>query len=136
MNYVILSLISMFVFGLAVFFYKLATPHMDSVSLVLLVYIIATFFTASVWFFTPEKTITITGVKYSFLSASLAFIGMIAMISALKIGPVNIVSPIRNLSLVIAIILAMVFLGEKMTLTRGLGILFAAMSIVLLSIQV
>ncbi|UCG95283.1 MAG: EamA family transporter [archaeon] len=133
MNYVVLALIAMVAFGIPAIMYKLASPHIDPVSTVLIAYMCAGAFTAVVWYFTPGKVITLTGVKYVALAAFFGMIGMIMMVSALKQGPVHIVSPIRSMALLVTVVLAIFILGEKLTLVKGIGIVFATIALILLS---
>lgn len=54
---------------------------------------------------------------------------------ALKVGKVSQVAPIDKLSVVIATILAIMFLGEKITVINGIGILLIAIGVVLTTIS-
>ena len=121
-------------FGITSILYKLASKHIDSVSLVLLVYLFATILTAIVWFFMSEKTITTEGVIYAGISAMTATISFIAFVTALSKGKAAIVAPIRNLSLVVTVVLALLFLSERLSITKAIGVVFAVCAVVLLSI--
>lgn len=70
---------------------------------------------------------------YSLLIGVLMFIGTISLLAALKTGDASIVVPIGRLGFVITAVCAFIFLGEKLTITRGLGILAAVIAIILLS---
>jgi uncharacterized membrane protein len=105
-------------FGVAAILYKVATPYADPISLVLAVYLFAIIFTALAWYFSPNKFIAKDGLKWMALAAGFAFIGMIRFIYALKIGQASIVVPVRNLALAVTVILAVVLLGEELSLTK------------------
>ena len=49
-------------------------------------------------------------------------------------GKVAIVTPIRNMSLIVTVIIAVLFLGEKITIMKMLGVALGAIALVLLSI--
>lgn len=52
---------------------------------------------------------------------------------ALSLGPASVVVPIFALSFTVAAILGFIVLGEPFSVTRGLGLVFAAAAIVLLT---
>ncbi|OXM15328.1 EamA family transporter [Paenibacillus herberti] len=54
---------------------------------------------------------------------------------ALKVGAVSQVGPIDKLSVVFAIVLAMLFLGEKITVWNGIGVVMIAVGAILTSIK-
>ncbi|SDT29136.1 transporter family protein [Paenibacillaceae bacterium GAS479] len=54
---------------------------------------------------------------------------------ALKVGTVSQVGPIDKLSVVFAIVLAMLFLGEKITLWNGIGVVMIAVGAILTSLK-
>jgi uncharacterized membrane protein len=70
---------------------------------------------------------------YSLLIGVLMFMGTISLLAALKTGEASIVVPIGRLGFVITAVCAFIFLGEKLTITKGLGILSAVIAIILLS---
>jgi len=124
----------MFCFGVAALLYKVATPYADPVSMVLIVYLFAIVFTAIAWYFSPNKFIAREGLKWMALAAGFAFVGMVSFIHALKIGQASIVVPVRNLALAVTVILAVVFLGDELTLIKIIAIVLAAISLIMLSI--
>ncbi|MCM3129695.1 MULTISPECIES: EamA family transporter [unclassified Paenibacillus] len=54
---------------------------------------------------------------------------------ALKYGKVSQVGPIDKLSVVVAVILAVVFLGEKITWLNGMGVILIALGAILVAIK-
>jgi len=131
---IIFAVIAMFCFGVAALLYKVATPYADPVSMVLIVYLFAIVFTAIAWYFSPNKFIAREGLKWMALAAGFAFVGMVSFIHALKIGQASIVVPVRNLALAVTVILAVVFLGDELTLIKIIAIVLAAISLIMLSI--
>ena len=133
---IILALVAMMSFGITGIIYKVATARIDPVSLTLFLYVFATVFTAVFWYFSPEtnKVITKEGIKWVALGAVFAVIGMVCYISALKIDQASIIVPIRNLALVVTVILAIILLGEGITMTKVTGVIFAVVALILLSL--
>ena len=133
---IILALVAMISFGITGIIYKVATARMDSLSLTLFLYVFATVFTAVFWYFSPatNKVITKEGITWVALGAVFAVIGMICYISALKIDQASIIVPIRNLALVVTVILAIILLGEGISATKVVGVIFAVIALILLSI--
>lgn len=133
---IIFAIVAMISFGITGILYKVATTHIDTFSLTFFVYVFATVFTAFFWLFSPtsNRIITKEGIKWVVLGAVFAVIGMISYISALKIGQASVVVPIRNLALVITVILAIILLGEGISVTKVIGIIFAVIALILLSL--
>ena len=70
---------------------------------------------------------------YSSIITVLLVIGTLVLLLALKKGEASIVVPIARLGFVVTAVCAFIFIGEQLTLTKGLGILFAIAAILLLS---
>ncbi len=134
MEAIFLALVAMVSFGIASFIYKVASPHIDPHSLVVATYGFAFILALTYWSVQPTKEITTLGIFYSFLAALFAMVGMLAYVTALKHGMVSIVVPLRNLSLTVSVILAILLLAERLTWVKVLGILLACVAIVLLSV--
>lgn len=128
------AVVALLAFGVTGIVYKLATVHLDPISLTFFVYVLATIFTALVWLFTPDKRITGAGLTWVVIAAFFASIGMIAYMVALQVGEVSIVTPIRDLAVVVTVLLAIFVLGEHVTVTKVLGLLFGIAAVVLLSL--
>jgi len=129
------AVVAMLAFGITGIVYKLATEHLDPISLTFFVYVLATVFTAFLWLFTPaQHIITRAGLTWVVLAALFASIGMIAYMVALQAGAVSTVTPIRDLAVVVTVILAIFVLGEHVSYTKALGLLFGIVAEVLLSL--
>lgn len=70
---------------------------------------------------------------YPVLIGLLIFAGTYLALIALKSGDASVVMPIVRMGFVVTAICAFIFLREKITLQKGLGLLCAAVSLVLLS---
>ncbi len=133
--YILLALIAMIGFGIVAIIYKLASPHIDSVALVMIYNLIGAILAGAYWFlFHSPKKITTTGFYYTSIAAILGTVAFITYVIAIKFGKVSVVAPIRNLSLAVAVVIALAFLAEKITLVKIIGIVFAVIAVVLLSL--
>ena len=71
--------------------------------------------------------------KYSLIVGVFFFLGTFAIITALQTGNASMIIPIARMGFVVTAICAFIFLREKLTLEKGLGLLFAVIALVLLS---
>ena len=136
MSYVILlALAAMVLFGLVDFFFKKAmNAGVDGNTLLFYSMLIASVpfgllclvYSISL---KPDSPL----LEYSLLIGALMFIGTISLLAALKIGEASIVVPIGRLGFVVTAVCAFIFLAEKLTITKGLGIISAVIAIILLS---
>ena len=58
---------------------------------------------------------------------------MVLYYTAISRGPLSVVIPIFSLNLVIPAILGFIFLNEPLTVSKGLGLVFACLAVVLLT---
>jgi len=75
--------------------------------------------------------------NYAFYAAPIGLVSIIAMLAfykALKIGPVSVVIPLTNMYLIFPVLFGFIVLKETITITRVLGIFFAILATVLLSL--
>ena len=77
--------------------------------------------------------VTGTLLKYSLIVGFSIFLGTFLALLALKTGNASVVVPIARMGFVVTSICAFLFLREKLTLEKSLGILFAVVSLILLS---
>jgi len=133
---IIFALISTVVFGITAIIYKLI--KVDPYLLVFTVYLFSTVITgvflllrnqiASIMQISTQNIILLITVSL------LAVVGMTSFVIAIQTGKVAIVTPIRNMSLIVTVIIAVLFLGEKITIMKMLGVALGAIALVLLSI--
>jgi transporter family protein len=60
-------------------------------------------------------------------------IAIISYYRALELGPISLVVPIYGMYIALSSIIGFVALGEQLTLTKGVGLIFAVITIILLS---
>lgn len=72
-------------------------------------------------------------LDYILFIGILFFLASLFLILALKIGEASIVVPIGRMGFAVTAICAFIFLGEPLTVQKGLGILFAIAAIFLLA---
>ena len=131
--YIILAIIAMIGYGVTAVLYKIA-PNIDSVSLSFFTSLFLTIFTFIFWLFNKTKKVTIEGIGFAAIAGLVASAAFIAYVISIRLGKVSIASTFRGLSFAVAVPLAILFLGEKLTVLKVLGILFAIIAIILLSI--
>ncbi len=135
MNYIFLALISMVFMGLMDFLLKKAITagvHIYAISFyayLLMAILFGTYCLLKKVPLKPGKSL----VKYSILAGLFIFIATFLALIALKAGNASVIVPIARMGFVVTAIGAFLFLKEKITLEKGLGILFAVAALVLLS---
>lgn len=79
--------------------------------------------------------VSLTSRSFQFsLAGGICLAGaVIGYFRALSTGPVSVVVPVFGLFLVISALLGIVFLGEPITAKKILGIVFAALAVILLA---
>ncbi len=132
--YVLLAVLAMFLYGITAIIYKLASKSIDPVSLTLFTSILMTITIFVFWLFTKQKHITLKGFEYAGIAGIIAGFAFIAYISSILLGKVSIVSTLRGLSFLVTAIIAILFLAEKISVIKALGIGFAAIAILLLTL--
>ena len=82
-----------------------------------------------------EFTTHLTSPKLAHVLAAGFFlgVGILALYRSLSLGPVSVVTPIFAMFLVFSSVIGFLFLGESFTARKGLGIVFAAAAVYLVS---
>jgi bacterial/archaeal transporter family protein len=138
--WLIYALVSAIAAALVGIFGKLGLKSIDSNTATAVRSVIMTVFLFAVVAFQGNlgKVSTVFADKKAFLYIALTgFAGATSWIFyflALKYGKVSQVAPVDKLSVVIASIAAVVFLGEKISLMGGVGIGFIAIGVVLVAL--
>lgn len=135
MGYIFLALISMTFMGVVDFLLKKAITagiHIYAISFCSYLLMAIFFGTYCLLRKVPLK-INKSLVKYSIIVGLSIFIGTFLALFALKAGNASVIVPMVRMGFVVTAICAFLFLKEKITLEKGLGILFAVAALVLLS---
>ena len=136
MGYVLLALIAMTVMGVADLLLKMG---MDAgAHFVVFMFYIYSYSALFFGVFCLVKKVKLKMdknlVRYSLVIGLLIFVGTFLILLALKDGSASVVIPIGRMGFVVTAVCAFLFLKEKVTLQKGLGLFCAAVSLVLLSI--
>lgn len=132
--YLILAIAAMIGYGVTAVIYKIASGSIDSVSLTLLTSALMTITIFIFWLFTKQKHITLQGFGYAGIAGIIAGLAFIAFITSIQLGKVSVASTLRGLSFLVTVLIAILFLAEKITLLKAVGIGFAAIAIILLTL--
>jgi transporter family protein len=136
MSYLPLTLISMVSLGVYYFLVKIISVHVAS-TVILFVGIIVISVVVFIYLYItrtpiiPKRRIYIV---HSFLVAMPLVIALLTIYVAIARGPVSVVMPIYGLNALVTALLGIVVLGEKASIQRVLGLIFAVSAIVLLSL--
>jgi transporter family protein len=123
--------------GLASFFGKMVAPYFGAPYLVWIRSIITVFLLLPLVWAQRANSISITPTWQTWvlvvLVTSFTASAVIGFYNALRLGDASLVTPASGTYPVLTAILAVLFLGEQMSVTRGLGIFFAVVGIVFLT---
>jgi len=75
--------------------------------------------------------------KYVFYSVPVGLVSLVAIVAfykALKIGPSSVVLPLTNMYVILPVLFGFIVLKEPVTVPRVLGIVFAILAAVLLTL--
>jgi transporter family protein len=131
--YILLALLSMLMIGIYDFIYSKAVRKGISAG---------TMTCSQACLFVPTVTLwayfegTYIWTPYTFLgpvAALLIFFGIWAFMRSVGLGEASVSTPIYRINFVITALVAILFLGEQLTLRKGVGFLLAAASIFFLS---
>ncbi len=132
--YIILALICMVLFGINAIIYKIA-PNIDAVSLAMISFTVSAITSFLYWFlFVAKKQISWQGASVGTLAGLVSVAALITFVMALQSGKASVVNTIRALSAGVTVILALLFLSEKLTLVKAIGIVFGIIAAVLLAL--
>jgi uncharacterized membrane protein len=135
MGYIVLALVAMVLLGVMDFLLKkaiMAGVHIYAVSFLVYLLMAVLFGVYCRWKKVPLK-ITRSLLTYSLIVGLSIFLGTFLAMLALKTGNASVIVPIARMGFVVTAVCAFLFLREKITLEKGLGIFFAVVSLLLLS---
>ena len=136
MGYLLLAFLSMSSFGVYFFLVKILSIHIASPVIALIGNTVALLVIYSYLYFTkvpilPKRKIYIV---YSLIISVPMTIVCLTLYLAIARGPVSIVMPIIGINSMVAVLLGISILREKVTVRKGLGVLLAVVAIVLLNL--
>lgn len=133
-TWVIYALLALAAFGTLNFVLKLVTGKV-TLSLLMVLFFSTALVISLALFVKEGMPLELTGINltYIILAGALYTIGLFALITSLGGGMGSKVIPIVNLNTVLAVVLFILFLGEKLTLKTTSGIVLAVISIYLLT---
>lgn len=128
MTWVLFAFLSALFAGLTAVLAKVGVENMPSNLATLIRTVVIVFFAAGIVWVRGEHTslssISRQSLLFLILSGIATGLSWLFYFAALKMGPVSHVAPIDKLSFVVAMILGVVFLHEKVTSLTALGALF------------
>jgi len=133
MDYLTLTLLSMVLIGFNTFAVKLVSHHVHPALLVVAKFGIGL---VGLILYLGYARVPIVWNRYVLYVCLIGFWWsgiMVMYYTAISRGPVSVVVPIFNLNLVIPAILGFIFLNEPLTLSKGLGLIFACLAVILLA---
>ena len=136
MNWLYSSIIALICWGIWGVLAKLASRYMEWSQVFVISSIASLIATVAVFvFFKPQIDVSSPGFNYSLLAGAAGSLAVVAFFAALGTGKASIVVPLTALYPVITIILSYLILSERISPTRGVGILLALAAIIFLSIE-
>ncbi|OPX18007.1 hypothetical protein BXT86_03440 [candidate division WOR-3 bacterium 4484_100] len=133
MGYIKYAIIALLGWGFWAIGSKLLTRHFNTVS---------TSFWISLWslvfllsFIAYRKGLMVD--RYALFALPVGFISLIAILAfyqALKLGPSSVVIPFTNMYVVLPVLFGFIVLKEAVTVTRVMGIIFAILATIFLSL--
>lgn len=135
-SWLLYSLMTLACWGLWAFLPKIAVNHMAPRSALLWEVLGGMSVGAIVLLMTGnEIQMNIKGALPSFLTGVAGYLGLFCFLYAIQLGKVSVTSSLTAVYPVITLLLAMIILKEKITLLQWMGILFAIVSVVLISYE-
>ncbi|UCG12425.1 MAG: EamA family transporter [Deltaproteobacteria bacterium] len=130
------SIMALVCFGLWAFLPKVSVRYISPKS-ALIYEVMGGVLVAIIVFGTISKGIDydLRGITPAFITGIIGYLGMLFFLNAVNMGKVSIIASLTAVYPVIAIILAVIFLKEKMSLTQYIGIFLAVTGVILLSYE-
>jgi transporter family protein len=136
MNWIVYAVACLFLYGIMQFFIKLSSTGNNPVASSM-IFIAAQFLAQIIlgaYFLTrSDFSMDFSSIKFGIAGGIAAAVATILFFMALENGPLSKVGPITNMSLLVSVLLSIVILKEVMNMRIAAGIIFAIMSIYLLT---
>lgn len=130
---IVYAFLAMILFGACVFFYKQGTPFF-STGLGASIFILSHMIILGILALVEKTKYDVKHFKYLAIGGILGGLAQVCWFLALKHGKVSTVVPIRNMALLVTIGLGVIFLAEKLTLLKTVGIVLGLIAVILVSI--
>ena len=133
MDYLTMTLLSMVLIGFNTFTVKLVSQHIAPEVLLVLKFGIGV---VGLIFYLSYVKVPIVWNKYALYVVLIGFWWsgiMVLYYTAIARGPISVVIPLFSLNLVIPAVLGFIFLNEPLTFSKGLGLVFACLAVLLLT---
>ncbi len=133
-NWLIFSILTVILWGFWGFFIKLASSQLGwhqvfiVTSSITFVFSLLTYVSIK-----PSAEVGFQGASYALVAGVLGAFALIFFNMAIKEGNAIVVVPVTSLYPVVTVVLSYLILSEKLTFTKGLGIILALIAIVLVS---
>ena len=136
MGHLFLAFLSMSFFGLYYFLVKILTEYISSLAIALISNVVALLFVYLYLYFSKSPILSHRkrDIALSLIISVPVAVGLIILYLAIERGPVSVVIPVIGLNSMVAVLLGIAILREKITLRKGLGVLLAVFAVVLLSV--
>ena len=128
------SLMALICFGLWAFFPKVAVKYINPRSALAYEVMGGILVAAIVWLSMGEgRSYDFRGIGAAFATGVVGYLGMLCFLHAVNLGKVSVVASLTAVYPVVTIILAMVFLKEKINYIQYIGIFLSILGVTLLS---
>ncbi|MEM5829643.1 MAG: EamA family transporter [Candidatus Aenigmatarchaeota archaeon] len=135
MNWIVLSLLALVLYGVWGFFIKLSTLHLNWKQCIIISSLgILTINILIYSFYRPEINWRLRGSKYALVAGIIVAISSIFFFLAIESGKASIVIALTGLYPIVTLVLAYLFLHEQLSLVQTIGIILALIAIVLMSV--
>lgn len=124
--------LSMLCLGVSTYLYKKCSPTLGTTNTTFFYYAFGFLIAALVWVFAREKTsYQSKDLIWPFLTALSLFVSIWTFNYALQFIPMSIAAPIRGMSFLVAVFLAVIFSGEKICTKDfvAIGLVVAALAV-------
>jgi uncharacterized membrane protein len=132
MDYRIYSLIALVFWGIWAYFSKLLANSMKT-ELLAFYTTFGSLIVVAIYTLIRTKMVFQTSSILAMIVGALAMIATFAFYAALAKGPASVIVPWTGLYIIIPVVLGFIFIGEKITANRIIGIIAAVVSIIFLS---
>ncbi len=132
MDYRIYALIALIFWGIWAYFSKLLATNMKT-ELLAFYTTFGSLIVIAIYTLIRTKLVFQTTSALAMIVGALAMIATFAFYAALAKGPASVIVPWTGLYIIIPVVLGFIFIGEKITANRIIGIVAAVVSIIFLS---